>query len=224
MLETYKKKITLIENEIVDVLNCLINASNISFSGVVDMDVSRFKEAKETVATIHETCDAIDTNIITTLALFSPEAKDLRKLVSYLKITAGLTKTASNIRAYNKSIIKNFKENSQAFTDSDYLQALQTSSIEALKHTLSIIGQENKDTLEDLFEQICIEVDKTEMVYEAVEKELLSTNKISVEGFAQNSSLLKTFRKLDKMTNRIMDVATALVNAKLDRVVVRDLD
>jgi len=224
MLKTYEKKITLIEDELIELFKHLIKANTISLSGIVDKDISRFKEAKDSVSKIHEACDQIDTNVTTTLALFSPEAKDLRKLVSYLKITSGLTKTASNTKAYNKSILKNFKENSDSFTDTDYLQALQTSSIEALKHTLNIITSENRDTLEDLFEQVCIEVDKTEMVYEALEKELLSTDKISVEAFAQNSSLLKTFRKLDKMTNRVMDIAAALVNAKLDTVMVRDQD
>jgi len=218
MLKTYEKKITLIEDEITEVFTRLIKASSIALAGIQEKDISRFTEARESVSIIRETCELIDTNVITTLALFSPEAKDLRKLVSYLKITSGLTKTASNIKAYNKSILKNFKENSESFTDSDYLQALQISSIEALKYTLSIIGTENKDTLEDLFEQISIEVDKTEMVYEAVEKELLSIEKITVEEFAQNSNILKTFRKLEKTTNRVMDIATALLYAKLDKV------
>lgn len=217
MLKTYKKKITLIEDEIVEVLSRLIKASSISLSGILDKDISRFKEAKDSVSTISDDCDSIDTNVTTTLALFSPEAKDLRKLVSYLKITSGLSKTASNIKAYNKNIIRNFEENESYFTASNTIEALQRASIVSLECTLKILQEEDIDMLHDLFKQITLEVDRTEAIYDTVEKELLSVEKITVETFAKNSAILKTFRRLDKITNRVMDIAAALLNAKLDK-------
>lgn len=217
MLKTYEKKITLIEDELIEVFRHLIKANTISLSGIIDKDISRFKEAKDSVAKVHEACDKIDTNITTTLALFSPEAKDLRKLVSYLKITSGLNKTATNIKAYNKNIIKNFEENEHYFTASDYIETLQQAAIKALESTMKIIHEDDKDILEDLFKQITVEADRTDSVYEIVEKELLSLDKITLEAFALNSAILKTFRRLDKITNRVLDIASALVYAKLDK-------
>jgi len=218
MLKTYEKKITLIEDEITEVFTRLIKASTIALAGLKEKDVSRFTEARESVGTIRETCDAIDSNIITTLALFSPEAKDLRKLVSYLKITAGLNKTASNIKSYNKNITKNFEDKAQYFATSNSIETLQQSAIKVLESSLKIVHEEDKTTLHDLYEQIQTEVERTETTYDIVEKELLSIDKISVEVFAQNSNILKTFRKLEKTTNRVMDIATALLYAKLDTV------
>lgn len=218
MLKTYEKKITLIEDEITEVFTRLIKASKIALTGIQDKDISRFSEARESISNIRETCDAVDNNIITTLALFSPEAKDLRKLVSYLKITAGLNKTASNIKSYNKNITKNFEDTAQYFTNINAIQTLQLSAIKVLECTLEIVHEEDKTALHDLYEQIHAEVERTESTYDIVEKELLSIEKITVEAFAQNSNILKTFRKLEKTTSRVMDIATALLYAKLDQV------
>ncbi len=215
MLKTYETKMTLIEDELTEVFSRLIKASNIALAGAKDKDISRFKEAKESFTTITADCEDIDSNVITALALFSPEAKDLRKLVSYLKITSGLNKTAVNIKAYIKSIIKNFEEYESYFTKTTYIESLIKSSITALECTMKIIHEDDKDTLEDLFKQINVEVDKTDTVYDLVEKELHSVDKMTVKLLTKNSAILKTFRKLDKTTNRIMDIASALLHAKI---------
>ena len=215
MLKTYETKMTLIEDELIEVFSRLIKASNIALAGATDKDISRFKEAKESFASITADCESIDSHVITALALFSPEAKDLRKLVSYLKITSGLNKSAVNIKAYIKSIIKNFEEYESYFTETTYVESLVKSSITALECAMKIIHEDDKDTLEDLFKQINVEVDKTDTVYDLVEKELHSADKMTVKLLTKNSSILKTFRKLDKTTNRIMDIASALLHAKI---------
>lgn len=214
MLKTYETKMTLIQDELIEVFSRLIKASNIALAGAIDKDISRFKEAKESFATITADCESIDSNVITALALFSPEAKDLLKLVSYLKITSGLNKTAVNIKAYNKSIIKNVEDDESYFTETTYIETLIKSSITSLECAMQIIHEDDKDTLEDLFKKINIEVDKTDAVYDLVEKELHSVEKMTVKLFTKNSAILKTFRKLDKTTNRIMDIASALLHAK----------
>jgi phosphate transport system protein len=52
----------------------------------------------------------IDNIIVTTLALYSPEAKDLRQLVSYLKITNELVRTGSNAKDFAKMFKKSYSD------------------------------------------------------------------------------------------------------------------
>ncbi len=216
MLKTFEKKLTLIKEELEEVFTRLIKANTISLTGITDKDPERFKEAKNALKNLDETCDSIDQNVVTTLALFSPEAKDLRRLVSYLKITSALHKTAQNIRSYNKVLEKNFEDYEQYFNDNSSLIELQNASIKALEVTFEIAMQSDETVLKVLYEKITQAVEDNDKAFEVVEERLMTS--LTPDSLKAHLAQLKTFRKLDKITNRAFDISNTLICAKLDHI------
>jgi phosphate transport system protein len=216
MLKTFTKKMDLIKEQVEDVFSRLIKASSIALTALSKEDASKLAESKKHLKNIDELCDEIDNNVIAVLALFSPEAKDLRILVSYLKITSTLHKSAQNIRSYNKVAAKSFEDFEQYFKENTALATLQKASFNALKISLEILKESDEKILEELYQNITKRVDETEDAYEVIEKEILGN--ISKDSFEAQMALLKTFRKLDKITNRAFDISSTLLCAKLNHL------
>ena len=216
MLKTFKKKIDHIEDQVEEVFTRLIKASTITFAALDEKDPTRFKETKNSLKNVDEICDKIDSDVTTTLALFSPEAKDLRQLVSYLKITSVLHKLAQNIKSYNKVAAKNFEDFKHYFEENKALITLQQASLHALETTLEIVREDDEKLLEGLYKKITEKVDETDKAYETIEQEILKD--LSTDTFEAQIALLKTFRKLDKITNRAFDISTTLLCSKLNQL------
>ena len=87
MLANYEEKLGEIRTEIISIGNGLLKANQLIVEGLKKCEQSNFVEAKLYITNVSNKVKDIDNNIITTLALHSPEAKDLRMMVSYLKIT-----------------------------------------------------------------------------------------------------------------------------------------
>ena len=87
MLQKYEERLIEIKKMLVDLGAEITMASETALSGMDSLDISRFDSAKTLLKNIENRANAIDNEIVVTLALFGPEAKDLRKMVAYLKIT-----------------------------------------------------------------------------------------------------------------------------------------
>lgn len=69
------------------------------------LDVSRFESSKTLLKNVEAQANAIDNEIVVTLTLFGPEARDLRKMIAYLKITNEVVKIAENVRSFSKRMV-----------------------------------------------------------------------------------------------------------------------
>jgi len=102
MLPQYKEKLQEIKDSVTEIANGLCKSNEIILDAMVDCNEEKFKEAREFIRNVSDKTTAIDNNIVKTLALYSPEARDLRLLVSYLKITNELVRASSNTRSFIK--------------------------------------------------------------------------------------------------------------------------
>jgi phosphate transport system protein len=102
MLPQYKDKLEEIKNSVADIAKGLCKSNEIILDAMSECDETKFREAREFIRNVSDKTTAIDNNIVKTLALYSPEAKDLRLLVSYLKITNELVRASSNTRSFIK--------------------------------------------------------------------------------------------------------------------------
>ena len=96
MLANYEEKLNEIKNEIIKVGEGLLKSNQLIVEGLTDCNEEHFVDAKSHVKNVSNIFKEIDNNIITTLALHSPEAKDLRRMVSYLKITNELLRAIAS--------------------------------------------------------------------------------------------------------------------------------
>ena len=87
MLKPYEIKLQNIKDEISKIGIDVVNSLEISLRALEDKKIDDLKNVELTEKKLLLRSNEIDNIIVTTLALYSPEAKDLRQLVSYLKIT-----------------------------------------------------------------------------------------------------------------------------------------
>ncbi len=213
MLDNFKEKVNEIETKLIDMGDGLVNANKTILGALKDCELEKFNKAKSYIKNVSSKMAEIDHEIITTLALHTPEAKDLRKMVSYLKITNELLRASSNTRSFIKGF-QDICEKVDIKTINEYAIPMQKSTISALSCTIKMIGIECIDETQDCFNQVLIEENKTDDLYDMIETTLLKEAKKSNE-FTKYHQMLSSLRKSEKVADRAMSIASLLLYAKI---------
>jgi phosphate transport system protein len=85
MLKPYNDNVEIIKNEVHNIGQAVIHANKIALSALKENDLSMLKDVNLSIKKLSIKSNEIDNLIVKTLALYSPEARDLREMVSYLK-------------------------------------------------------------------------------------------------------------------------------------------
>jgi phosphate transport system protein len=211
MLANYKEKLEEIKNEITTVGNGLLKANQLIVIALEDCDEKKFTDAKTYIKNVSNIVKDIDNNIITTLALHSPEAKDLRGMVSYLKITNELLRASSNTRSF----IKGFTEECKYVNSSiikDYAIPMQKSTVDAIKYSIDMLNIDCVDEIQECFNKVVIAENKTDDLYEMIESELFKQNPKDSD-FNRFHKKLVVLRRSEKIADRAMSIASLLLYA-----------
>jgi len=217
MLTKFENRIIEINNEMTAAGNLIIDANRVILDGLSSANYEKYSSARESLGELKKTISDLDNKIITTLALFAPEASDLKKVIAYLKVTNEYTRAASN----TKSFLKNFpvKQDGELHLEKimPNVVLLQKSTTESLIFAVAMIGEDNKITEKDLCAKANIEESKTDDLYSMVEKdlfvEMLNAGELSQEYF----EALSLIRKIEKIGDRAADIANLLFDGnKLD--------
>ena len=213
MLSNFQTELEKIKDKVTGIGNGVLEANTLLLSALQDCENEKFNTAKNHIKNIGAKTDEIDNDLIKVLALYSPEARDLRKVIAYLKITNELSRASSNTRSF----IKGFTD---VCTDVDvnmikeYAVPMQTSTVKAIKLSVDMIHCEDKDEVQELYNDVLIEENKTDDLYEIVERNL--TEKAGeVETFEKFHRMLKALRKSAKIATRAISIANLLVYAKV---------
>ena len=210
MLDNYIEAVKNIKKSIKDILESILEANRAFLSAVADeCNEDKFDKAREYLKNISSKVDDIDNSIIKVLALYSPEARDLREVVAYFKIDNELLRAASNSR----SLIRGFKDNCYAVDKeivTEYLVPLQTSALKALEMVLQMIDSDDEDELKDIYHLIIVEEDKTDELYSMLEKKIVQKIKDGND-FAKIYKMLRAFRRSEKIADRTISMANLLL-------------
>jgi len=213
MLATFKENLNDIENKVIEIGNGLLKSNELLLNALGNCDSDKFNEARSYIKNISAKTDDIDNAIIKVLALYTPEARDLREVVAYLKITNELSRACSSTRSF----IRGFTDVCQDVdvkTINEYTVPMQTSTLKAIKLTISMIKCEDADEIQELYNDVLIEENKTDDLYEMVERNL----SIQADGsntFEKFHKMLRALRKSGKVANRAISIANLLVYAKI---------
>lgn len=216
MLNNFNTMLKKIEDEIYGVGQKIIKANELSLEAIKNGDSMLFLKAKNGINNVAHTLNRIDNAIVKGLALYQPEAKDLRSMVSYLKITNELLRASSN----TKKFIKNFSKflNDSAVDMANILEfsiPLHTSSIQAMKTSIEMIKINNKEEIEKAFQKVIVEENKSDDLYGMVEKNLLKILSERVELSKDYVDILSSLRRLEKIVNRASSIANLLIFAEI---------
>jgi len=210
MLSNYIQEKEKVKNEIKAIFSNLLHANEIINGVIKDCDIAKLQEAKTYTMNISNKINEIDNYIIKILALYSPEARELRRFVAYLKITNELLRINSNIKSFINGCgqIEEFVDNKLI---QDYLYPLHTSTLTALSLTKDMIDIDEEDELQDIFNRVIVEEHKTDDLYDLIEEQVLSIE----ADYKTLNKILKTFRKIEKIADRTIEIANLLLYYKI---------
>ncbi|MGB3751670.1 MAG: PhoU domain-containing protein [Arcobacteraceae bacterium] len=211
MLVNYEEKLNEIKDDITAIGTKLVEANTLILEALQGCDNEKFTEAKNLIKNISAKTSAIDNNIITTLALHSPEARDLRNMVSYLKITNELLRASTNTRAFIKGFLDVCSEVTLE-TINEYAIPMQKATVDSLKYTVAMISIDCVDEIQESFEKVLIAENKTDDLFDMIEKSLLKESK-EIADFDKYHKMLSALRKSEKIADRAMSIASLLLYA-----------
>jgi phosphate transport system protein len=212
MLQNFQTNLNDVKTKITNIGEGLVQANKLILEALKDCDTQKFNDAKGFIKNVSAKTDAIDNAIIKILALYTPEARDLRQVVAYLKITNELSRACSNTRSF----IRGFTDvcnDLDVKTINEYALPMQASTLKAITTTVAMINIDDTDELQEMYEEVLIEENKADDLYEMIERDLVEQAEGS-NSFKKYHKMLRALRKSEKIASRAIAVANLLVYIK----------
>ena len=210
MLKTYETKLINIKSEIQKIGVDVVEALEICLTALENKKIEDLKNVELTEKKLLVKSSEIDNLIVTTLALYSPEAKDLRQLVSFLKITNELVRTGSNVKAFAKMFKKSFTDDLNTTMILEYAIPLLKSALLSLQTTISIIDETDAKQVEEKYHRVIVEESKTDDLYLMIEKNILKLISKNLDLSKEYFDILSSLRRLEKIADRAVSIANLL--------------
>ncbi len=213
MQSNFQTNLNDIKTKIIGIGGGLLKANILINEALSDCNQEKFQEARSHIKNIGSKADDIDNNIIKVLALYTPEARDLRQVIAYLKITNELSRACSNTRSFIRGFT-DVCEGVEAITIQEYAIPMQTSTVGAIRLTLSMLECDDEEEIQEIYNDVLIEENKTDDLYEMVERKL-SQQADGLKSFEKFHKMLRALRKSGKIASRAISIANLLVYAKV---------
>lgn len=210
----YHEKINSIRDKLSLILIDIIAADELSLEAFKLSDGAKFKEVEVALSKIGMKGDDIDNEIIKTFALFGPEAKELRFLIAYLKMTNELVSIGEGVKKYARRM----NEHTKSACDLEFFKPsillLHKSSINALKHILECFSKSEDCNHEDNYRKVLVEESMNDDLFAVLEKELLNKIIDEKELSIEYVKVLGSLRKLERSCDRSVNIANLMMYAE----------
>ena len=207
MLKPYETKLQNIKEEIQQIGVSVIEALEICLKALNDRRIEDLSNVEISEKKILLKSNEIDNIIVGTLALYSPEAKDLRRLVSFLKITNELVRTGSNAKDFAKMFKKSYSDDLNTNMILEYTIPLLRSALLSLQTSISIIDETNPNHIEEKYHRVIVEESKTDDLYLMIEKNILKLISKNLDLSKEYFDILSALRRLEKIADRAVSMA-----------------
>ncbi|AXX93923.1 MULTISPECIES: phosphate signaling complex PhoU family protein [Arcobacter] len=215
MLKPYETKLKNIKEEILKIGVDVVEALEICLKALEEKKIEDLKNVEITEKKLLIKSNEIDNIIVTTLALYSPEAKDLRQLVSFLKITNELVRTGANAKDFAKMFKKSYSEDLNTPMILEYAVPLLKSALLSLRTSISIIDETNTAHIEEKYHRVIVEESKTDDLYLMIEKNILKLISKNLDLSKEYFDTLSALRRLEKIADRAVSIANLLQFAQV---------
>ena len=217
MLTKNEEKLEEVRERTVEILNDLSISQKLALQALETCDNKSFEQVKVPLKSIGKKVTDIDNLILTIFALYTPEARDLREMVAFLKITSALQRIATNEKNYIKNMAICNPE-----LDEDIKRIIKESlhinrcTIRALEYTMEMVNEtQDMDKLKELNAKIDVEYSKTDDIYAMIEKDVLQVMHNNYTMNDENVNILKYIRKNLKIVDRLEDISARLMFARM---------
>ena len=213
MLKTYSNQLDEINQKIATIAQNILEANKAILNGLQECDRKLLESAKESLKNMSSKTTDIDNTIVKILALYSPEAKDMRLIVSFFKITNELLRASSNTRSFISGLA-NYCLDLDETTVKEFAVPMQKSTVECLSFIVEMIKTTCADETQDMFNKVLISESKTDDLYEVLQDHIFKLAP-NIEDFGKFTKILSALRKSEKIADRALDVASLLLFARV---------
>ena len=137
------------------------------------------------------------------------------KLVSFLKITNELVRTGSNAKDFAKTFKKSYSDDLNTSMILEYTIPLLKSALLSLQTSISMLDEVNPHQIEERYHRVIVEESKTDDLYLMIEKNILKLITQKLDLSKEYFDLLSSLRRLEKIADRSVSIASLLQFAKL---------
>jgi len=163
----------------------------------------------------------IDSQIINVCALYSPEARDLRQLVAFLKITNEFDRIENSCRSFLRELPMVLDGDMDKDTILEYAIPLQKTCVKAIKNAVALINTKDKDEANKLYKCVVLEEDKNDELYIMIEKSLLNEVNENIELSREYQGAMSALRRLEKVADRALSIAVLMHFAKIGGTIIQ---
>ena len=215
MLKPYEEKLKLIKSEVEKLGLDIVEALEVCLKALNERKIENLKNVEVSEKKFLVKSNEIDNLIITTLALYTPEARDLRRMVAFLKITNEMVRTAANTKDFAKMFRRSYSEELNTNTILEYTIPLLKSALLSTKTAISIIDEQEHSKVEEKYQRVIVEESKTDDLYLMIEKNILKLITKNLDLSKEYFDILSALRRLEKIADRSVSIASLLQFAKL---------
>ena len=215
MLKPYEEKLKLIKSEVEKLGLDIVEALEVCLKALNERKIENLKNVEVSEKKFLVKSNEIDNLIITTLALYTPEARDLRRMVAFLKITNEMVRTAANTKDFAKMFRRSYSEDLDTNTILEYTIPLLKSALLSTKTAVSIIDEQDLKQVEQKYQRVVVEESKTDDLYLMIEKNILKLITKNLDLSKEYFDILSSLRRLEKIADRSVSIASLLQFAKL---------
>ena len=209
----YNDELINIKNSVLELVDGLLKANKLLLDGFKECNTEIFEESKKNIANFNSKTNAIDNDIIRVLALYSPEAKDLREVVGFLKITNEILRASANTRSVIKGFTVVCQDIDKLIID-EYMIPMQQSTIKAISLAIEMFSISCEDELKDTFNDILVQESKTDDFYNLMQTNIIDKSSQDAD-FEKFHKILQTIRKGEKISDRITNIANIILYIKI---------
>ena len=215
MLKPYEEKLKLIKSDVEKLGLDIVEALEVCLKALNERKIENLKNVEVSEKKFLVKSNEIDNLIITTLALYTQEARDLRRMVAFLKITNEMVRTAANTKDFAKMFRRSYSEDLNTNTILEYTIPLLKSALLSTKTAISIIDEQEHSKVEEKYQRVIVEESKTDDLYLMIEKNILKLITQKLDLSKEYFDLLSSLRRLEKIADRSVSIASLLQFAKL---------
>lgn len=217
MLPQYHDARHEVRDTVIAMVENLAQTNKLALEAMEKNSVEGLEKSRKELKEMHDITEKIDNDIVLIFVKFTPGARDLREMVSYLKVTSGLNRIESNINSYLKNMQLVLMDDNRDLSEfiNDSLRINQC-TIKAFDYTIEMLKTfEDDDKIKKLASKINVELSKTEDIYSILEKEMVQKMSDANSHAGEYFNLLKYFRKNMKIIDRLENIAQRIIFARM---------
>ena len=213
MLATETEKLNKIQHDMITLGSHVLQVNRDILSILETRKISKIATIELYAKTTwHEKIADIDNQIISVCALYSPEAKDLRRLVAFLKVTNEFERIENSCRSFVRDLPAVLTRDREMDQDSilEYVIPLQKTCVKSVENAIALLSETDKDMVNKLYKTVALEEDKNDELYQIIEKSLLKEVNNNIELSREYQGVMSALRRLEKIADRALSIAVLM--------------